>query len=62
MIIEIKDLPPGCKIKSINCKIDFDEGGCTTTNVITSSQQPVSTQSHHERPENIAPEMKDLEF
>lgn len=61
MIIEIRDLPCGATIKSINCNIEFD--GMTESprvSVIT-SPAPVKAQPET-RPEKIAPEMQEIEF
>ena len=64
MIIEIKDLPPGVKVSSIECKVKFcDDGAIVTDSSVTTVNNSVATDTPQEdRPENIAPEMQDLEF
>lgn len=65
MIIEIKDLPPGQQIRSIDCKIYFDPVGVTTVETkvsptpVVTPKAPVNTQ---DRQENVAAEMLDAEF
>lgn len=66
MIIEIRDLPAGASIKSINCSIDFNDGGTQTVavepKIVEPKPKPQPAPEPETRPEKIAPEMQDLEF
>lgn len=68
MIIEVKNIPEGSKVKSINFSIEFSDDNSTQTTVelkdIGSKQGSVGTESKQElKPTpQIPPEMTDSEF
>lgn len=73
MIIEIRDMPAGAKIKTIDCHITFDDdadGGTvasvTSTAVPSASEAPAGPQPTmpqvESRPEKVSSEMQDIEF
>lgn len=66
MIIEIRDVPAGAKIKTIDCHITFDDDGtvaCVASTTVPSAAptQPVMPQVES-RPEKVSSEMQDIEF
>lgn len=69
MIIEIRDMPVGAKIKTIDCHIAFDDDGtvaCVASTVVPSSEASAVTQPAmpqvESRPEKVSSEMQDIEF
>ena len=68
MIIEIRDMPAGAKIKTIDCHIAFDDDGTvasvtstTMPSVVTQPTQPAMPLVEA-RPEKVSSEMQDIEF
>ena len=59
MIIELRELPDGVAIKSIDCHIEFSQDGSVKKVNVTPAPAAKPAES---RPENIAPEMQDLKF
>ena len=59
MLIELRDLPEGVTIKSIDCHIEFNSSG---TEVSVKKVSTAAAPKVEERPANIAPEMQDLKF
>ena len=75
MIIEIRDMPVGAKIKTIDCHITFDDDGAVASvksvasTTVPASEAPAVTQSAQPampqveaRPEKVSSEMQDIEF
>ena len=71
MIIEIRDMPAGAKIKTIDCHITFDGDGTvasvTSTTVPSASEAPAvpaqpAMPQVESRPEKVSSEMQDIEF
>lgn len=69
MIIDIRDLPEGVKLKSIDCKILFDDTVSVVNTTVSTVAKPsavhISTpasEAQGARPEKIATEMQDLKF
>lgn len=69
MIIEIRDVPAGAKIKTIDCHITFDDDGTVVS--VASTQVPASEAPAvkqpampqvESRPEKVSSEMQDIEF
>lgn len=50
MIIEIKDLPHGRKVKHINVDITFEEDGGVVVNASSDTQPSISTRNFPESP------------
>lgn len=73
MIIEIRDMPAGAKIKTIDCHITFDDDGAVVSVASTTvpsagapavpaqPTQPAMPQVES-RPEKVSSEMQDIEF
>ena len=68
MIIEIRDMPAGAKIKTIDCHITFDDDGTVACvkSMASTSEAPAVTQpvmpQVESRPEKVSSEMQDIEF
>lgn len=64
MLIELRDLPEGVTIKSIDCHIEFNGSGTEVSvkKVSTAAAPKIPEPKVEERPANIAPEMQDLKF
>ena len=73
MIIEIRDMPVGAKIKTIDCHITFDDDGTVASvESVTSTAVPSAGASAQlaqpempqveSRPEKVSSEMQDIEF
>lgn len=75
MIIEIRDMPAGAKIKTIDCHIEFDDDGTVasvTSTTVPSTGAPAVTMPAQgaqpampqveSRPEKVSSEMQDIEF
>lgn len=72
MIIEIKDLPSGRKVKHISVDITFEEDGSPVVKTSTAEEpkeeikfenvEPPKVQDSQREQKEIPPEMSDMEF